>query len=170
MMTKLFNEGYFDWLIAQIDTGRTHRTFEDLFRCMHRREFVWFIPNDDNRVGDAWDLRREFWGEGHPLPQNGVSILEVLVALSRRAAWVSSGESHEWMWIFIKNLKLNKFPDPISFRKENQVEDILETFVWRTYAPNGEGGLFPLHETKEDQTKVELWYQMHAYINEKIPI
>lgn len=137
---------------------------------MFHREFVWLVPNDDNRIGDALDLRREFWGEGRFLPQEGVSILEILVALSRRAAWNGGGEAPDWVWIFIRNLHLNKYSDPLTDRKKDSVEEILEHFVWRNYAPNGEGGLFPLTETEHDQTKVELWYQMHAYIMEKIPI
>ena len=170
MMTKLTGDKYYHWLVEQISIGKSNRTFDSLFQCMHHREFVWFIPNDDNRIGDALDLRREFWGEGRFLPQNGVSILEVFVALSRRMAWVGGGEAPDWVWVLIKNLGLNRFPDPLTYRKEQRIEDILETFLWRNYQPNGEGGLFPLLKTKDDQTKVELWYQMHAYINEKIPI
>lgn len=167
---KIFDDRYFNWLTEQIDTGKSTRSFEGLFKCMHRHEFVWFVPHDDNRIGDAIDLRKEFSREDRFLHQTGVSVLEVLVALSRRAAWVSSGEAPEWAWTFIKNLHLSRFSDPLTLRKEGYIEDILNGFVYRTYAPNGEGGLFPLVETEHDQTKVELWYQMHAYIMEKIPI
>jgi hypothetical protein len=162
-------EEYFDWLTLQIKPSRTTKTFTGVFIWLYIREFIWLVPNDDNRIGDAIDLRKEFW-EKKALPQTGVSILEVVVALSRRAEWVGGGEAADWAWIFIRNLGLNKYPDPLSLFKENKIEEILETFVWRTYAPNGEGGMFPLKSTNYDQTKVELWYQMHAYINEKIPI
>jgi hypothetical protein len=49
------------------------------------------------------------------------------------------------------------------------VEDILDTCIWRTYQPDGQGGFFPLAWPEEDQTKVELWYQIAAYIDELHP-
>lgn len=170
-MTKSLGKEYFEWLVSQINVTRTNRTYEGVFRWMYHREFVWLVPNDDNRIGDAIDLRKEFWGESHAMLDVGASILEVLVALSRRAAWVISDiEAPDWAWIFVKNLRLDRYSDPLTSRKDRRIEEILEAFVWRNYAPNGDGGLFPLKETELDQRKVELWYQMHAYINEKIPI
>jgi hypothetical protein len=47
---------------------------------------------------------------------------------------------------------------------EKEIDDILTRLIERTYKPNGEGGFFPLPQTDEDQTKVEIWYQMSAYI------
>jgi hypothetical protein len=46
------------------------------------------------------------------------------------------------------------------------MEEIFERLIWRNYAPNGEGGFFPLENPREDQTQVELWYQMNSYVNE----
>ena len=169
-MTKSLGEEYFQWLVSQINVGQTSKMFEGIFRWMYHREFVWLVPNDDNRIGDAIDLRKEFWGLHNPVLQEAVSILEVIVALSRRAAWVGGGEAADWAWVFIKNLGLNRYSDPLTYRKDRKIESILEAFVWRNYAPDGDGGLFPLENPPLDQTKVELWYQMHAYINEKIPI
>ena len=169
-MTNSIGERYYEWLVSQVNVTRSSKEFSGIFRWMYHQEFVWLVPNDDNRIGDAIDLRKEFWGVGRMIPQNGVSILEVIVALSRRAAFVGGGEAPDWAWIFIKNLGLNKFHDPLTSRKETKIQEILETFVYRLYAPDGVGGLFPLLNPPLDQTKVELWYQMHAYINEKIPI
>ena len=56
--------------------------------------------------------------------------------------------------------------DPISKRKSIKIDDILDTLIWRTYEYDGIGGFFPLTNAEEDQTKVEIWYQMAAYINE----
>ena len=55
--------------------------------------------------------------------------------------------------------------DPVSKRKAMKIDDILENWLWRTYEYDG-SGFFPLTTTEEDQTKVEIWYQMAAYINE----
>jgi hypothetical protein len=36
----------------------------------------------------------------------------------------------------------------------------------RTYSKLGKGGLFPLRSSAYDQRKVELWYQMAAFMTE----
>jgi hypothetical protein len=167
MMTKKFAERYFHWLANQIVVEKSeHRDYEYLFRRLHSREFVWLVPNDDNRAGDALELRREFWGEGNKYPRYGVSTLEVIVALSRRLEFNAGGEKEIWAGQLLKNLGLDKMYDPVSKRKAMKIDDILETLLWRTYEYDGIGGFFPLLSTEEDQTKVEIWYQMAAYINE----
>jgi hypothetical protein len=158
---------YFLWLVSQIHCPRD-RTYIELFERMHALDFVWTIPNDDNRVQDGLDLRTEFLGDSHEKMGGSelISILELLIALSRRIAFVAGGESHNWAWKLVKNLHLGKMSDPLTDDKLNRVEEILERLIWRNYAPNGEGGFFPLDHPREDQTKVELWYQMNAYVNE----
>lgn len=56
--------------------------------------------------------------------------------------------------------------DPLTVRNERKIDDTIETLMFRTYGPDGKGGFFPLSHPKEDQTKIEIWYQMSAYINE----
>ena len=168
MMTREFAEQYFRWLSAQIVVKQrgTPKTFDGLFRILHSRDFVWIIPNDDNRVADALDLRREIWGEGNQIPRSGVSTLEVLVALSRRLAFNAGGDREHWAGQLIRNLGLHKMYDPLTKRKSMQIEDTLEALIWRTYDADGTGGFFPLARMEDDQTQVEIWYQMSAYINE----
>lgn len=158
------DQEYFDWLISQIRTPNG-KVYFNLFERMHNLEFVWTVANDDNRIQDALDIRSEF------LPvrkrrTGGVTILEVLIALSRRAAFDGGGEPEIWAWQLIKNLKLNKAHDPWTAQKTQSVDEILEALVWRTYSHDGRGGFFPLQYPQEDQTKVEIWYQMHAYLLE----
>lgn len=157
---------YFGWLVEQIYTPK-NKTYNDLFDRMHNLEFLWTVPNDDNRVQDGLDLRTEFLNEHRGrLEKRGASILEVLVALSRRVAFTAGGEARVWAWMLVKNLHLNKAQDPWTAQKARSVEDILEALVWRTYRPDGRGGFFPLDAPQEDQTKVEIWYQMNAYVME----
>ena len=49
---------------------------------------------------------------------------------------------------------------------EEYVDNIIDTFLDRDYEANGDGGLFPLLAPQEDQTEVELWYQLSAYYME----
>jgi hypothetical protein len=164
-MTNLVDD-YFNWLVAQIRVPNTN-SYGYLFTKMYNLDFQWTVPNDDNRLQDGKDLRNEFLG-GLPrvLHLEGVSFLEVLIALSRRLAFTAGGQPDVWAWRLLKNLRLNKMSDPLTQERANRVDDILDTVIWRTYSYNGEGGFFPLQQAAEDQTKVEIWYQLNAYVIE----
>lgn len=160
---------YFAWLRDRVqEDGHPRNTYSDLFRMLYDTEFVWIIPNDDNRVMDGLDLRVEFFKSQEPLTRP-CSVLEVLVALSRRLAWLAEGSAEGWAWQLLCNLELHPFRDPISQRKEKQVEELLYALIWRTYSPDGTGGFFPLTWPNGDQTQIEIWYQMHAYVKEIHP-
>jgi hypothetical protein len=166
-MTKEFAERYFIWLTSQVNLGTNVNSYEGLFRRFHSRAFYWEVPNDDNRIGDALELRREFWGPGNLIPRDGVSIFEVIIALSRRLAFQAGGDQELWAWQLFQNLGLGRMFDPLTLRNERKIDDTIETLMFRTYGPDGKGGFFPLSHPKEDQAKIEIWYQMSAYINER---
>lgn len=174
---KQVDHDYYKWLIKQIEIHGKNKTFFDLFEVMHNTEFTWFVPNDDNRVHDGLDLRTEFLYGTHGAPSHevlqyrlmtkkGATFLEVLIALSRRCAFIAGGEPQFWAWKLIENLHLNNMNDPLTDRKLAKVISILDAVIWRTYEKDGEGGFFPLNWPKEDQTKVEIWYQMNKYVIE----
>lgn len=174
--TAKWVEAYFHWLAPQVrDEGHQSHTYTDLLRLMHGKEFVWLVPNDDNRLVDGLDLRLEFLQEAEapndlsPETFGPVSVLEVLIGLSRRMAFVAEGDAEVWAWQFLGNLELHKMSDPLSRREAAQVDEILESLIWRTYNIDGTGGFFPLTKPEEDQTQVELWYQMCAYVEEIHP-
>jgi hypothetical protein len=91
--------------------------------------------------------------------------LEVLVALSRRVAFNAGGEPEWWAWKLIENIGLDKVEGiELSPVDRIKINDALDRVIERRYSENGEGGFFPLPSTDEDQRKVEIWYQMSAYI------
>ena len=97
----------------------------------------------------------------------GCSVLEMLVALAYRAAYETSREPGDWIWQFMQHLYFTKHNDANwSPGASKTVDKKLDTLIYRTYSPTGRGGLFPLHNAVEDQRKVELWYQMSAYLLE----
>jgi len=165
MTTNQHSARYFEWLVSQVELDP--ELYHGLFQRLHWKEFEWFVHNDDNRLGDGVELRREFWGEGTFIPENPVSVLEVIVGLARRCAWQDDGTPEGWAAQLIKNLKLYRMTDPITTSKERRIDEILDTLIGRTYRRNGEGGFFPLRHPDSDQTKVEIWYQMSAYIIER---
>lgn len=160
---------YYTWLTKQIDIPNG-KTYFDLFERLHNIEFIWTVPNDDNRVQDALDLRHEFLEDkdGSELVLGGATCLEIIIALSRKVAFIASGNkhSHQWAWTLLKNLGFQKFSDPLTLEKGNKVDQILHDLMWRQYSADGRGGFFPLTNPDVDQTQIEIWYQLNAYVSE----
>lgn len=168
------DELYLQWLYGQVAEVRyktRSRTYWSLFKILYKKDFSWTILNDDNRVADGIQLRDEFLDAEHidrvdpnwmDLP---CSFLELLIALSRRLAFLTEGEVKDWFWHFLQVLELYTYTDNRQIPEE-EVDDILDDVIWRRYRRDGQGGLFPLKHPKQDQRDVELWYQMNAYLME----
>lgn len=184
-MSKSLVEDYLRWLAPQIreDDGLSNpnREFWGLLTAMAEKEFIWHVPNDGNRKVDGLFLRNEFCDEqrirrsGREVrvfldkenPYPAASFLEVLIGISRRLAFMAGGKNAPgWAWVLLKNLNLHRMADPVSRSNARRVDDILDTCIHRTYSPDGTGGFFPLEHPFEDQTRVEIWYQMAGYVNE----
>jgi hypothetical protein len=174
MMDGPLDELYFRWLYSQVGNPKLKnpsRTYWALLRQLYTKEFIWLIPNDDNRLEDGLDLRYEFVEkEGlHDVDQHwmgmGCSMLEMLIALSRRLSFEDDGPAEDWFWQLLENIGLRYCNDKSDFLPQD-VDDILDEVIWRTYNPDGSGGLFPLMNANEDQREVELWYQLSAYLLE----
>lgn len=180
-MSALLDEEYLAWLYSKVSSVRLknpERTYWLLLREMFTTEFVWFIPNDDNRIEDGRDLRFEFFKENGIEEENwewdwmalGCSMLEMLVGLSRRYSFEADGDPRERFWELVENLDLGYYTDSFcqTYSYREIVRDSLEKVVWRTYQPDGTGGLFPLKHPTEDQRHVEIRYQLNAYILERL--
>lgn len=170
-MQEPFENLYFNWLYSKVGGISVHSPslrFVKLLSILHKLEFVWVVLGDDNRAEDGKDLRIEFLNAtGYAPPENwlqdGCSVLEMLIAFSRRAEFETDIKARDWFWKMLDNLGLDELndatdPDPIF------VETVVETFVWRFYDDHGYGGLFPLKETSNDQREVEIWYQFCEYV------
>lgn len=166
------DERYFRWLVRQVAVENNHREYNDVLGLMYHYEFAWMpgVLGDENRRDDALDLRNEFVrGLGLPMPDAPATVLEVMIALARRMTFQVGGSDAGWAWQFMLNLGLERMYDPLGVHKAERAREILEALVYRTYSPSGEGGFFPLQNPDEDQTKIEIWYQMAAYIDEVLP-
>lgn len=174
---------YFQWLCAVTKINSSAKSYWILAKDLFKKEFYWTVPNDDNRAQDGKDLRNIFAdNNGYSKQERDYldgpcSMLEMLIALSRRiedtmADPDKGDQTVRWFWMLIKNMGLDKFTDedyadlcgPII------VEQILDEVLDRSYKRSGKGGLFPLKSTKKDQRKVEIWYQMCAYLLENFYI
>lgn len=173
-MNEPLDELYLQWLygnVANINQKSRRRTYWNLFRALYTIEFTWFVPNDDARVEDGRALRLEFMQELE-IPEVdpdwmdlGCSFLELLIGLSRRLAFETDSLAVDWFWHLIANMELSEYNDSTRFSK-NEIEHITTRISERTYERDGYGGLFPLRRPRKDQRKVELWYQMNAYVLE----
>jgi len=167
---------YFEWLYGQIASVKNRnpaRSYWELARQLYQKPYAYFIGNDDNRDYDGKDLRREFI-ETCDIQDIDIlwldlecSMLEMLIAFARRAAFKVQGNSLDWFWKFIENLGLLDCTDEKYDRTiRRKVDIVLERVINRTYRRDGSGGLFPLRDAKRDQRRIELWYQLSAYILE----
>lgn len=163
---------YFEWLCEQITPRRPSKTYDELYELLWTTEFIPFVSNDENRVGDSVELWVEFFRykglevQYEHIAGERCSVLELIIALSRRLAFQAGGEQEKWAFQLITNLGLDHLSGQITRNHLIRAQQVLDDFIWRNYKPDGVGGLFPLRNPREDQTKVEIWYQMHAYIEE----
>lgn len=174
MISLPLDDLYLQWLYKQVDEVREQdaaRMHWSLFKQLYTKEFVWLIPNDDNRVEDGRDLRYEFLHEfgiervdSHWMDL-GCSFLEMLIALCRRLSFEADGDVANWFWHLLHTLHLSEYTDDFDL-PEQDIDDILDVVIWRTYRRDGHGGLFPLKRPRQDQREVELWYQLNAYLME----
>ena len=181
MITEPLDELYFKWLYGQVadpEVTDSSRTYWKMLKQLYTKEFVWTVPNDDNRIEDGRDLRYEFIDDQRLENVDigwvnlGCSMLELLVSLSRRLSFETDILAPYWFWDMITNLGLKAYTDrrPGRPRKfpASEIDTILDRVIWRTYDYHGNGGIFPLKNAKEDQRNIELWYQMSAYILERV--
>lgn len=172
-MNEALDHLYLTWLYSQVGDVKARNkslTYWNLFKQLYSTEYVWLVPNDDNRVEDGRALRYEWISEsGYPVDPNwwtfGCSFLEMLIGVSRRLAFEGDGHTGTWFWHLISNLGLQTCTDDVRY-DHDEVDERINAVIWRTYDKNGRGGLFPLRDAHLDQREVELWYQMSAYLLE----
>lgn len=178
MAKKALKEEYFLWLCDIVGTRDDYTYYTCLLELLHNREFVWSIPLDANRAKDGQALRRRFADEsGHTqrnvetILDSPCSVLEMLIALADRCeTHIMSDDdigdrTEEWFWTMIENLQLTSMEN--GYFDEEYSNHRIDILLDRTYEKNGSGGLFIINEKNVDMRKLEIWYQMQHYLNEK---
>lgn len=168
-------KGYFDELcrMAGIDGNEGGRSYTCLATLLDHIPFYDKLPEDHNRGNDAVALRDGY----SDAPSGDPSVLEVLVALSQEMEYMVGGMIRDdgcdrWFREMIRNLGLAMLDDIFWEMNPDEAEELTQDAVqnWldRDYSYDGSGGLFPLKTPHDDQARVELWYQMNAYLREII--
>lgn len=171
----MIRKRYLAWLQSHVwGNARSH---SKLAAQMHSVPFNDSVPNDYNRSAEGEQLRDEFLSTLRQVEMGDyaylyglgkASILEMLVALSRRADFNVELGAEVWAQTFIENLGLGAFDD--RHYNEETVAHVLDRFNNREYTRTGAGGIFPLRTSRKDQRRIELWYQMAAYLHEQFQI
>lgn len=172
-------DSYFSWLCDLIEVNQESKSYWLLANALHQKNFYWSVPNDDNRAFEGRNLREKFCEEHRieyhydDFPEQ-VSMLEVVIGLAYRCESIMVDEEQnmemsQWFWKIMSNVNLDLYTDVDYYDLNGQVEVslTLNRIIERTYQRSGKGGLFPLKHSREDQRKVELWYQMNTYLVEK---
>ena len=171
MHDRPLDEAYFQWLyslVADPNIQDRRMSYWRLFRQLFKTQFVWFVPNDDNRLEDGKALRIEFlYAEGiDNADPNWIDIecsfLELVVGLSRRLEFEAGGTPHYWFWKLLENIDVRQYDDGHYF--SGDIEDRVNFVMFRQYTSMGHGGFFPLNGPCPDQRRVELWRQLSTYV------
>ena len=176
-MIKIETDPYFKFLCSIVDDEDFDPSrYQILLSRLHQEPFTWLLPDDENRALDGLSLRVEFGmlnGKSEldsklDSSRYPCSILEMMVALAKRCETEIMEDMDigrrvgRWFKVMLRNLGVNYERDDIY--DEEFVEFIIAEFLNRGYEPNGNGGLFFVSNTDVDFRKVEIWYQMHAYL------
>ena len=158
-------ERYFEQLYKRV-WDADYQNYSALLRQLYETEFRYSLKRDGNRAADGVDLRRRY----RFYSDKPCNVLEMMIALAVRceeSVMTNSGfgdRTSRWFWLMITNLGLWTMTD--EFYNRQRVRDILDIFMDRRYAPNGEGGLFALPYCGKDLRDVDIWYQAMWYFAE----
>lgn len=172
------NNQYFEWLCNFVTYNdiSNKRSFNKLLRYLYDSEFIAIIYMDKNRIFDGLKLRKMFIEELNYSndilevmdEEKPCSVLEVMIGLAHRCATsILDGCDYglyDLFWGMVDNLGLLNMHDDAF--DSMYVADIVNTFINREYAPNGNGGLFTVTNRTEDLRDVDIWYQLMWYLNE----
>lgn len=176
MLADQIRNEYFDWMIDLVNANRGPKeiSYIKLLEYLHNTEFTYLILRDRNRAEDGIDLRYRFGlVRKHPeYPEylsGPSSVLEMMIALAIRCEEcimddpAYGNRTSQWFWGMIVSLGLGGMTDAIFDR--DYVKECLTRFLNREYERNGKGGLFTVKGTRRDMRKMEIWYQLNAYLN-----
>lgn len=171
------DDRYFKYLQSLVyDPKSQTSSYTLLFEQLHSIVFTWTLFNDRNRALDGVNLRYLFLQDNNitnvDIPDSPCSFLEMLIALSQRAMYISEDffESvGDWFFHLLENIDLKKYDDETMINEYcvDHIRKKISCVLNRSYYKNGVGGLFPLTESITDQRCLEIWYQLNSYISKE---
>ena len=158
-----------------------------LFEQLYNTDFIYILDEDQNRYKDGTYLRVDYINSlGIDVDYNvellyskPCNVLEMLISLVVRMDrdYVGDPENPnpaELFYQLLFNLNLLQYYDIVYSRDceaaKNEVNKVLETWMWRRFNKDGEGSIFPLRRTFKNQKLNDIWSQMNEYLCENYPI
>lgn len=177
-MRKNIRARYFKWIVSLIFNDDVCN-YSELLGVLNDIPFRYVLEMDRNREMDGIALRYRFGYENGisgddisaAIGNDSCSVLEMMAALCLRCAEQIIDDD-------IRTQLRTMFCDMLhSLGVDSQTDchiDILavqravERFLDRNYRKNGRGGLFTVSFPDRDMRKIEIWYQMCLYLDERI--
>ena len=171
---------YFNWLVQHVALDSPeYFNYNKLMDYLYSQDFEWLINRDSNRAQDGSDLRDLFSYETGVMDWYNAlggpcTVLEMLVGLAQRIDneimydYELGDRTPLWFWEMVSNLGLDYYDD--NHFRIDRVEKILHNWLCRKFDDYGNGGIFPLDESQNDQREVEIWLQAQEYFLEKYGI
>lgn len=157
-------QDYFAWLVDKIGGGMLGReSYWLLLNHLHRMDYIWREPMDENRAIDGISLRRAYLDECRitdiSFEDEPCSVLELFVALAIRCedtmhTIFGPDETWKWFWRWMEGLGLDHCEDWNFDRRyvDEKIGEFLDQKVW----PNG-----------EKRSNSELWVWLNEWMNEQ---
>lgn len=172
------NNEYLDWIFSLIGNTYDGKSYVKLLEYLHNCEFICLWEFDDSRAADGIEFRYRFGYENNYsridistyLDTRPCSILEMMAALAFRCeeSIMSNPKYGDrtsfWFWGMISSLGLLGMDD--RNLDKQFVDDVIHTMLHHNYKKNGRGGLFTVHDPRIDMRRLNIWYQLNAYLNE----
>lgn len=173
---------YFNWLYNMVcgDEDYNRLSYRKLLTFLYNTEFTYLLDRDENRAIDGINFRYRFGYENgysreaikQYLDNRPCNVLEMMIALAFKAEEQIMDDNRlgnrtgQWFWNMIVSLGLFGMSD-LNFM-EFRAQVIIERFLERNYAPDGQGGLFTISNPRRDMRDVEIWAQFMWYLDETI--
>ena len=169
---------YFKWMVSLIFND-TICDYSELLGVLDDIPFRYVLEMDKNREMDGVALRYRFGYENgisgddisEAMGNIPCSVFEMMTALCLRCAeQIIDDDISEYMErMFCDMLRSLGIDEQTNGRVDIlEVRRITDEFLDRKYCRNGRGGLFTISYPGHDMRKVEIWYQMCLYLDERM--
>lgn len=169
---------YLSWLKSIV--MKEDEEYDKLLILLDSISFIYIIERDQNRIQDGIDLRKSYeqeHGQIIDIQNDGIhteqscSVLEVMVAIAKRCEdtimYDNSYGDRTYIWFheMLDSMELLWMTDD-NFNKQYALSKV-NIMTNRLYDYYGHGGLFTVMFPTKDMRTIEIWDQMHEYLNEQ---
>ena len=175
---------YLSWILQSVlpaekcfEVSACQMSLAEKITVLHEIDYEVRVPFDDNRAGDAINLRYRYGAYASrsdyiiadTLDRWPPSVLEVIAALCLKAGEQLVGYPYVMngaRWIFMEIINNLGLPSAVD---KTDIRIIADSFNERLYSKDGYGGPFYIPDCETDMRNMELWKQLTIYlqVNEK---